>query len=75
MEDFGQVPLLSRVHPDLKDAQMKVVRHFQQAYNVPVQKVDTSKLNKNFPQKALKFNQRNIGTIFQILPRHGNLVC
>lgn len=39
MENFGKVPLLSRVHPDLKEAQMKVVRHIQQAYNIPVQKV------------------------------------
>ncbi|XP_032781058.1 fatty-acid amide hydrolase 2 [Daphnia magna] len=43
MENFGKVPLLSRVHPDLKEAQMKVVRHIQQAYNIPVQKVEFSK--------------------------------
>jgi fatty acid amide hydrolase 2 len=39
MESFGNIPLLSRVHPDLKEAQLKVVRHFQQAYNIPVSKV------------------------------------
>lgn len=39
MENFGKVPLLSRIHPDLKEAQMKVVRHIQKAYNIPVQKV------------------------------------
>ncbi|EFX90254.1 hypothetical protein DAPPUDRAFT_205366 [Daphnia pulex] len=43
MESFGNIPLLSRVHPDLKDAQLKVVRHFQQAYNIPVSKVEMSK--------------------------------
>jgi hypothetical protein len=39
MESFGNIPLLSRVHPDLKEAQSKVVRHFQRAYNIPVEKV------------------------------------
>ena len=40
MESFGDVPLLSRIHPDIKEAQMKVVRHIQQAYSTPVQKVN-----------------------------------
>jgi len=39
VEHFGDNPLLSRVHPDLKEAQMKVVRHIEKTYNVPVQKV------------------------------------
>ena len=39
MESFGNIPLLSRVHPDLKNAQLKVVRHIQQAYTIPVEKV------------------------------------
>ncbi|XP_046437078.1 fatty-acid amide hydrolase 2-like [Daphnia pulex] len=43
MESFGNIPLLSRVHPDLKEAQLKVVRHFQQAYNIPVSKIELSK--------------------------------
>lgn len=41
LENFGRAPLISRVHPDMKEAQMKVVRHIQQAYNIPVQKVYT----------------------------------
>nr|CAH0104196.1 unnamed protein product [Daphnia galeata] len=42
MESFGNIPLLSRVHPDLKEAQSKVVRHFQRAYNIPVEKGQVS---------------------------------
>lgn len=37
MEHFGKNPLLSRVHPDLKKAQRKVVHHIR--YNASIQKV------------------------------------
>jgi len=39
MDSFGKLPLLSRVHPDLREAQLKVVRHIEQAYNIQVEKV------------------------------------
>ena len=41
MESFGKLPLLSRVHSDLGEAQMKVIRHIEQAHNIPVQKVSS----------------------------------
>ena len=39
MDGFGRTLLVSRVHPDIKEAQMRAVRHIQQAYKIPVQKV------------------------------------
>ncbi|XP_046652428.1 fatty-acid amide hydrolase 2-like [Daphnia pulicaria] len=44
VEHFGKNPILSRVHPDLKEAQRKVVRHIEKTYNVPVQKMKFPKL-------------------------------
>lgn len=51
MESFGSAPLLSRIHPELKEAQHKVVRHFEQAYNIPVKKVKRLKSIKQQQQK------------------------
>jgi len=45
MDGFGRTLLVSRVHPDIKEAQMRVVRHIQQAYNIPVQKVKLAKFH------------------------------
>ncbi|KAK4023061.1 hypothetical protein OUZ56_008496 [Daphnia magna] len=39
MEHFGKNPLLSRVHPDLKKAQRKVVHHIRGTYNASIQKL------------------------------------
>lgn len=50
MESFGNHPLLSRVHPDMKEAQLKVVRHLQEAHQMKVEKVkcQTYPYNINF---------------------------
>lgn len=45
MEHFGNNPLLSRVHPDLKIVQRKVVRHIKDTFNTSVQKVRFVKLS------------------------------
>ncbi len=44
MESFGSVPLLSRVHPELKNAQDMVIRHIQKTYNISVQQVINNKI-------------------------------
>ena len=59
MESFGNIPLLSRVHPDLKEAQLKVVRHIQQAYNIPVSKVGIEIIKRNMASKT-RLNLRRL---------------
>ena len=39
MVGFGNAPLLTRVHPEIKEAQLKAVRHFENAYGIRAQKV------------------------------------
>ena len=42
MDSLGKYPIWSAVHPDVKGAQLKVVRHLQNAYGVSVEKVSFS---------------------------------
>jgi len=39
MDSLGKYPIWSAVHPDVKGAQLKVVRHLQNAYGVSVEKL------------------------------------
>jgi len=44
MTGFGRAPLLTRVHPDMKEAQLKVVRYLEDAHGIRAQKVRLDKL-------------------------------
>lgn len=70
MTGFGKAPLLSRVHPDMRDAQMKVVRHIEEAYNIPVQKVGLVVRNCS---SIYHLNLIILGTLSKILSCYGNL--
>ena len=39
LPSFGPVPLITRIHPDVKQAHKNVVRYIQNTFNVPVPKV------------------------------------
>ena len=41
MDSLGNYPLWSAVHPDVKAAQLKAVRHLQNAHGVSVEKVSS----------------------------------